>query len=140
MYLDETYQSKQLNKVPPAYLDLDFTGSCGSIEWILKNFAFGPLFCWEKTTLTSVRSFDYIKNIPFSNALYYSSLKYLNFTFGLVYTSHEQLDPEGLENIAKYLIYNEESVLETLILHGCHLKFPALEALTKPAQDFRERV
>ncbi|CAD8097375.1 unnamed protein product [Paramecium sonneborni] len=100
-----------------------------------ENFIFNDSIGFNCLTLKDP---ELLTKLPSLNQI--NKIKILKLDMGLLYNSGTQLNENGLTLLAQKFIYNEESCCEDLLLFQLHFKIPAVKALTKPAQKFREDI
>ncbi|CAD8043825.1 unnamed protein product [Paramecium primaurelia] len=106
------------------------------IQVLQEKFCYNKNFNFTRLTYCHLNSFNDQLNV--GNG--FEKLKYLQFSFDLYYNNFEQLSEESLRIIGEKFIYNEQSQLEELTFHQCHLKPPGIQALTESASQFRSDI
>ncbi|CAK55641.1 unnamed protein product (macronuclear) [Paramecium tetraurelia] len=133
----ETILNEQINSSLNKVCDLTVKSIKGEdVQVLQEKFCFNKNFNFTSFTYCHLDSFNEQLNIGNE----YEKLKYLKLSFDLYYNNQEQLSEESLRIIGEKFIYNEQSQLEELTFHQCHLKPPGIQALTEGASKFRSEI
>ncbi|CAD8110606.1 unnamed protein product [Paramecium sonneborni] len=133
---DPNYQLYQIFKNPKQGSKIDLNVIEHEDTYFLYyNLIFNEIFGFTDLILRDAASFA---NLQFNYSIY--KLRYLKLDMGLNYNSKNQLDNEALCLISTKLIYNEDSILEELVLMNCNLRISAIKAIINPAQKLRDRI
>ncbi|CAD8091818.1 unnamed protein product [Paramecium primaurelia] len=133
---DLNYQLHQIYMTPKQGSKLELN----KIEYedtyfLYYNLIFNEMFGFTDLILKDAISFA---NLQLNYSIY--KFRYLKLDMGIEYNSKIQLDVDALTLISSKIIYNEDSILEELVLMNCDLKIPAIKAIVNSAQKLRDRI